>query len=516
LRSVTNDRSRSSLVAVIVLGVLATVVLAWDVFLAGRIAQQRGVPREVAALSGLAALLIAPALVIAVATSSTLTSRSVSGVAWIWPATVAIFVLQSLYATIRRLVSPWIGVPIAAYDLLLMAVAATRYMGGGGGSPPAWALALAAAHTTALGALVGPWVLSSPYALLVPLVAPAFPPRWRMSRPVRLVLAAHAGAWVIATALWLPYATAAVHSSDRYTTGTMPARPGGDFSIGLRLLPALDAPPAPPDLRNDLALLDTTGAEIVSVVVNPGGAHRQTLDSLARVFDPLRRDSTILIVTLGYPDNAAATYRLDPPAYRAARVADAERIAHELHPDYLVLADEPYGRGARALGRLPVSAWVKYLTAAARAVHAVDPRIKTGIAAAAFDARDSALYQWAAAPGSPIDAVGFTLFPTFGGAESLDARMRIADRWMLRQPSPPKEQWVFAAGGNPAAHGEDAQAQAVWGEVTWAANHPAIKGVIVADAADYEMITGLRAASGRLRPATDMVIRATREAKTSD
>ena len=53
----------------IVLGVLATVVLAWDVFLAGRIAQQRGVPREVAALSGLAALLIAPALVIAVATS---------------------------------------------------------------------------------------------------------------------------------------------------------------------------------------------------------------------------------------------------------------------------------------------------------------------------------------------------------------------------------------------------------------------------------------------------------------
>jgi hypothetical protein len=500
---------------VIVLGVLAAVVLAWDVFLAGHIAQQRGVPREVAALSGLAALLVAPALVIAVATSSTLTSRSVSGVAWIWPVTVAIFVLQSLYATMRRLVTPWIGVPIAAYDLLLMAVAATRYMGGGGGSPPAWAVALAAAHTTAVGALVGPWALSSPYALLVPLVAPAFPPRWRISRPVRFVLAVQAGAWVVATGLWLPYAAAAVRSYDRYSAETLPARPGGDFSVGLRLLPALDAPPSPLDLRNDLALLDTTGAEIVSVVVNPDGAHRQTLDSLARVFDPLRRDSTILIVTLGYPDNAGTAYRLDPPAYRAARVADVERIAHELHPDYLVLADEPYGLGARALGRLRVLEWIKYLNAAALAVHTADPRIKTGIAASSYDARDSALYQWAAAPGSPIDAVGFTFFPTFGGAVSLDARMQIADRWMQRLPAPQKEQWIFAAGGNPAAHGEDAQARAVWGEVVWGASHAAIKGVIVADAADYNTITGLRAASGRLRPAADMVARASREAKNS-
>ena len=500
----------------IALGVLAAVVLAWDVFLAGHIAQQRAVPREVAALSGLAALLVAPAIVIAVATSSTLTGRSVSGVAWIWPATVAIFALQSLYATIRRLVTPWIGVPIAAYDLLLMAVAATRYLGEGGGSPPAWALALTAAHTTALGALAGPWVLSSPYALLVPLVAPAFPARWRISRPVRVVLAAQGCAWVIATGLWLPYATKALHSYERYAPETLPVRPGGDFAIGLRLLPPLDAPPAPLDLRNDLALLDTTGAEIASVVIEPEGAHRQTLDSLARVFDPLRRDSTILIVTLGYPPNAGALYRADPPAYRAARVADAERIARVLHPDYFVLADEPYGRGARALGRLPVSRWVAYLSAAARAVHDADSHIKTGIAASAYDARDSALYQWAAAPGSPIDVVGFTLFPTFGGAVSLDARMQIAERWMQRLSSPQKEQWIFAAGGNPAAHGEDAQANAVWGEVVWGASHAAIKGVIVADAADYETITGLRAASGRLRPAAGIVARASREVKSSE
>jgi hypothetical protein len=500
---------------VIALGVLAVIVLAWDIFLAGQIAQQRGVPSEVAALSGLAALLAAPALVIAVATSSTLTGRSVSGVAWIWPATVAIFVLQALYATARRLVTPWVGVPIAAYDLLLMAVAATRYMGGGGGSPPSWALTIAAAHTTAIGAIAGPWALASPYALLVPLVAPAFPARWRISRPVRVVLAVQACAWVVATGLWLPYAADAVRSYDRYTTETLPARPAGDFSVGLRLLPPLDAPPSPLVLRNDLALLDTTGAEIVSVTVDPEGAHRPTLDSLARVFDPLRRDSTILIVTLGYPDHAAAAYQLDRRAYEAARIADLERIAHQLHPDYLVAADEPYGRGARALGRLPVSAWVEYLTAATRAVHAIDPRIKTGIAIAAYDARDSALYQWAIDPVSPIDVVGFTLYPTFGGASSLDARMHTADRWMQRQPTPQKEQWVFAAGGNPAAHGEDAQGEAVWGELVWGASRGAIKGVVVAEAADYGSITGLRAASGRLRPAVDAVIRAVRESKGS-
>ena len=492
---------------------LAVVVLAWDVFLAGHIAQQRGVPREVAALSGLAALLAAPALVIAVATSSTLTGRSVAGVAWIWPATVAIFVLQALYATARRLVTPWVGVPIAIYDLLLMAVAATRYMGGGGGSPPLWALTLAAAHTTAIGALTGPWALASPYALLVPVVAPAFPARWRISRPIRVLLAAQAFAWIVATAVWLPYAAHAVRSYDRYATLTMPARPAGDFAVGLRLLPVLDAPPSPVELRNDLALLDTTGAEIVSVIIDPGGAHRPTLDSLARVFDPLRRDSTILIATLGYPDDAATAYQTDRTAYEAARIADVERIARLLRPDYLLAADEPYGRGARALGRLPVSAGVEYLAAATRAVHAIDPRIKTGISVATFDARDSALYQWAADPASPIDVVGFTLFPTFGGALSLDARMQIADRWMQRQPAPQKEQWVFAAGGNPAAHGEDAQAAAVWGELVWGASRSAIKGVIVAEAADYRAINGLRAASGRLRPAMDEVSHAVRDSK---
>jgi hypothetical protein len=497
------------------LAALGAIVLVWDVFLAGQMAQFRGTPRLLAALSGLAALVAAPALVIAVASSSITNGRSVAGIAWIWPATVAVFVAQALYATTRRLVSPLISVPIAAYNLLLMAIAATRYVGAIGGSPPTWALALSGAHATALGAIAGTAALASPFAILVPLVAPAFPGRWRLSSTVRVLLAAQAAVWVGATIRWVPSATAAVRSYDRFGTQSLQERPAGDFAVGVRVLAPIDAAPPPLELRNDLALVDTTGAEVVSVIVTPAGATRAVLDSLARVLDPLRRDSTTLVVALGYDDDAARQYERSPATYDSARVADVQRIARRLHPDYLLPADEPYGRGARALGRLPVSAWTRYLTDAARAAHAVDPHIKVAVAASALDARDSALYQWAAAAGSPLDAVGFTLFPAFGGGASLDTNFRTADRWMHRLATPTKEQWVFAAGGYPGVHGEDAQENAVWGALVWGTSRGAIKGVIVADAADYDEVTGLRAASGRLRPAADVVMRAVRQLRAN-
>lgn len=493
------------------LGVLGALVLAWDIFLAGHIAQLRGAPRLLAGLSGLAALLAAPALVIAVATNSALAGGSVVGVSWIWPATVAIFVAQAMYATTRRLVTPLVSIPIAAYDLLLMAVAATRYVSSDGGVPPAWAVALGAAHITALGAVAGSAALASPFALLVPLVAPAFPARWWASRTLRVLLAAQATVWVMATIGWLPAAASAVRSYDRFASQTLQERPVGDIVIGLHILPWMAAPPTPLELRNDLALVDTTGAEVVSVTVTPDGAHRAILDSVGRAVDALRRDSTTLMVTLGYPAYAARQYEGDPAAYDAARIADLVRITRRLHPDYLLLADEPYGRGAQAIGRLPVSAWTRYLTLAAHAVHAINPRVKVGVSTAAFDARDSALYQWAADPASPIDAVGFTFFPSFGGGASLEARMRIADRWMRRSTGLGKEQWVFAAGGYPASHGEESQEDAVWAALVWATSRAAVKGVVVADAADYAEETGLRAASGRLRPAADAVTRAVRQ-----
>jgi hypothetical protein len=67
---------------------------------------------------------------------------------------------------------------------------------------------------------------------------------------------------------------------------------------------------------------------------------------------------------------------------------------------------------------------------------------------------------------------------------------------------------VFAAGGYPVAHGEKNQELALWGVLAWATTQPAIKGLIVADAGDYDAIRGLRAPGGRLRSSVAAVRRA--------
>ena len=69
---------------------------------------------------------------------------------------------------------------------------------------------------------------------------------------------------------------------------------------------------------------------------------------------------------------------------------------------------------------------------------------------------------------------------------------------------------VLAAGGFPLAHGERSQREALWGTLAWATTHPEVRGVILADAADYGRITGLRATGGRLRPAVPLLAQGVR------
>ena len=49
---------------------------------------------------------------------------------------------------------------------------------------------------------------------------------------------------------------------------------------------------------SDSALVDSVDVDAVSVVIVPG-ASRTAIDSVARVLDPARRDSTVVIVALG-------------------------------------------------------------------------------------------------------------------------------------------------------------------------------------------------------------------------
>jgi hypothetical protein len=493
----------------LILAVLATAAMVWDIVQAGHIAQQRRTPRPLGALAGLAVLLAAPSLLIAVATGSALTGSAVAGVAWIWPVTAAVFVAESMYVTFRRLVTPWMGVPIMLYNGLLFMIAATRYVEAGTGAAPTWALVLGAVQADVLGAVAGPLALAAPWAVLVPLIAPAFPARRPAARAARAGMALLAAAYVSAFAVRWPVGAKAVQSYDRYLADALQERPAGDFAIGVRILPPLDGAPPALELRNDLALVDTIGAEAVSVVINPACVHPAALDSVARALDPLRRDSTSVFVTLGSAWDAARVYRSSPARYDATRLADLRRLARRLHPDYLLPAS--VGARDRVDASQPLVATTRYLSSAADSIHAIDPHIRVTVALSALDARDSALYAWASSPGSPIDAIGFALYPTVLGAPALDEQMRTADRWMQRLTPPAKEHWILATGGYPVAHGEASQQLAIWGSLAWGTSRGLIKGVIVVDAADYDDITGLRAPSGRLRPAAIAVMRAAQE-----
>ncbi len=112
---------------------LSAVFLLWNILLAGRITGQRALPRFLAGLTALGGLLIAPALLVLVASTSLITGRSVSTIGWIWPVTATLIAAQAFYAMTARLVTPLIGVPILLYDLVAAGTALGSYLVAEGG-----------------------------------------------------------------------------------------------------------------------------------------------------------------------------------------------------------------------------------------------------------------------------------------------------------------------------------------------------------------------------------------------
>jgi hypothetical protein len=506
--------------AVTAVAVAATLVLLWDVFLAGHIAQLRTVPRAFAALSALCGLLVVPAVVVAVSAESILTGRAVYTIAWLWPLTLWLFTFQAALSLARRLVSPLLAGPMLAYNLLLATAATARYAMSLGDTVVDPLLAVAAAQGTALGRVLGgAWVLASPLAVQVPMLAPAYPPRWRLSRVVRATLATAAAFWSALTVAEYVPALRAVGSYRAYAGERLQERPAGDFAVGIKVFPELAGPPPALAVRGDLALVDSVGPDALMVVLEPEGTQLAALDSLARTLESFReREGALLIVSLGYGADAGDRYRQSPAAFTRQRLADVDRVARRLRPDYLLPAEEPYGRGARALGVLPVAYWQSFLTESADLAHAAFPSIRVAVAAAAYTAADSVLFAWALSPRSPLNAAGFSFHPSFRGALSLETRVAAADRWLRARPSSRKPVWVFAASGYPVAHGERSQEQAVWRALTWATSRRDVRGVVVAEAGDYGRLLGMRTPSGRTRPVATTVARALsglREARTT-
>jgi hypothetical protein len=339
------------------------------------------------------------------------------------------------------------------------------------------------------------------------MTAPAYPALRPSAATFRFILALTAFAWIVVIFSRVLPADQAVNSYGIHDARTenLQERPASDFDIGLKLFPDLSGGPPPVAIKNDLALADSLSVTVVGVTIIPEEIDRAGLDSLAHVLEDIRSDSTQLILSLGYPKE------LVPMPGRTfsetRRIAAIGPIVKRLHPDILLPAVDPYTLGTRAAGVRPPEFWEGYLTRAAAEAKKADKNVRIGVSASYYDLRDSSLYAWAAAEGSPVDVVGFTLYPSPGGVRTLDASRNAADRWM-RESDSQKDHWVFSTGGYPEAHGEASQERAVWAALAWATSRPSIKGLVVAEAGDYGTIRGVRAADGHLRRVAFAIMRA--------
>lgn len=473
-------------------------IVTWNVIVAVRAVQGRQGASPDRALAALAAMLVVPGAVVALASSTLASGRAIYVIEWLWPATIGIYAAQSAMALWRGRTTRWFSGPAFAMNALLFLAALARMATTYREDPPAALLAFAGAHAGALGLLLGPSALASPLALQAPVLVPPAATTWRSGKSWRLLVAVWCAASAVVVALEYPPSVHATRSYAGLAQRAEGAGDRGDLRLGLRILPAIASSPRALALRDDLALLDSVGAGAIGVVVTPRAAVGSTLDSLARALQRHRRDSTLLLVALGYDDTDRGAFRRDPDAYARYRSNVLEEVVRRLRPDITFPALEPHAAGARALGDVPNRWWRALLREGAAAAKRAHPRTRVGMLASSFTPPDSELFAWAAQPGTAIDVVGFAMRPSFSGGASLGARYRAADRWSRGVQKP---QWIVATGAYPRLSGERNQELALRATINWASRSPRVLGVIVDGAGDHEELTGMRAPGGRLRAA---------------
>ncbi len=492
---------------------IAVLVLSWDILLAGWMAARREAPSAFTYLASVCGLLVAPALVVAVATGTEDGARTVSGIAWLLPVVCAAFVLQALYAMLAGLLSPVVALPILLYDLVVTAVATGDYLVTSHGSAPLPLQAAVAARDVVVGMTAGRAALVSPLAILVPMIAPAYPARWRLSAVARATLVLAATAVTTLMVIEWPRGVAAVRSYDRAISTSMQARPQGDFALGMRFLPVLQGPPSARTIKADRALAEMFGPDVVLLVLGDEGTRASALDSLSRVLEPFRADSTRIAVALYYGRSPSAAN--DP-----ARLQALERVLERLKPDVLFPAIGDALPSVLPTQTPSISWWRLLIRNADDVRRRVRPATRIGIALTRLDARDSALYAWARSAGSRADLVGAVVYPSFAGLPGVDARLRALDRWHARAADStrrPPGHWLLEVGGFPHAHGDAAQLGAIRHALAWGSRRPWITAAIVAETGDHDAWTGVRAANGRVRtawPALSAAAAGMREARS--
>lgn len=486
---------------------LGLVVLLWDILLAGWIASQKQAPKAFTTLTGLCGLLVAPAALVAMATVLEGTARTMAGIAWIWPLVTTCFAIQVAYALFTRLVTPAVGVPLLLYDLGVALVAISDFVVSINGNAPLWLQGAVAARDTISGYAAGRAALVSPLVLLVPIIAPAFPARWKASAGVRALLTIAATAAITLLFMEWPPSVGAIRSYDTALGVRMQERPANDFAIGLRMYSRLERAPAPRLVRSDNKLADTIGARVVLVVVTEKMTRNAALDSLSRVLEPWRADSNSSVVV------AIELSRSPGAPNGARRLAFVERVLQRVRPDVLIPAWRLPIPSMLPANEPDVAWWQSMLNSTAGVVQRVRPRTALGWAAARVDARDSAIYSWAASTESPVKVIGLVAYPSFAGLPAVDARLRAFDRWYAQAADslkPGTRHWLMEVGGLPRAHGDAAQTAAIMQALAWGTRRSWITAAILGDAGDYDAATGLRAADGRVRNVVGVVARASR------
>lgn len=495
--------------------VIALLVLTWDILLAGWMAARREAPRAFTQLTSICGLLVAPAIVVAVAAGTEAGARTISGIAWLLPLICAAFVLQVLYALLVGLVSPVVALPILLYDIVVASVATGDYLVGARGSAPLALQAAVAARDVVVGMTVGRASLVSPLALLVPMIAPAYPARWRLSAVARATLVLSATAVTTLLVIEWPRGVAAVRSYERARSVPMQARPAGDFALGMRWLPVLDGPPLARVVKADRALSETFEPDVVLLILDEEGARAAALDSLARVLQPLRADSTRIAVALHHGRSPA-------PADDRTRLVVLERVLERLKPDVLFPAiGDPIP--SVLVSTSPSISWWRVVLRNTQIVRdRVRPATRIGVALSRMDARDSAIYAMAAADES-IGVIGFVTFPSFSGLPGVDARLRALDRWHAQREAVIADRpraithWLLNVGGLPHAHGDASQLAAMRHALAWGSRRDWVTAAILGEPADYDGWLGVRAANGRIRsawPAISAAARAMRDVRS--
>ncbi len=479
-------------------------LLAWNVVLAGWIASRTEAPRPFTSLTAFCGLMIAPAIVITVATGTEGGSRTVAGISWVLPVITVAIVAQVLYSMSMRLLSPVVALPILLYDLLVSGVAIGDFLVAQRGEAPLVLQGLVGARDAIIGMSVGRAALISPFALLVPVIAPAYPARWRLSAVIRSVIVLAATAVTTLLLIEWPRGVGAVRSYQSSLYTRMQARPLGDFAIGMRLFPSLTGSPPARAVAADLRMARDMAPEVVLVVLEREGTRRTALDSLARVLEPLRSDSILIAVAMKID---LGDRQLD----NAERQQAIERVLQQIRPDVIFPALlDPIPGLLRQADPTP-QWWRSVLIPSAATVERVRPRTRLGWVASRLDQTDSIVYAWASERGSPVELIGAAVFPSFSGLSAVDARLRAFDRWHTLEAAKggaARPHWLATVGGLPHAHGDNSQLAAIRRSLGWGSRQPWINAVIIGVSGDYDGWLGLRASNGRNRGALAELTRA--------